>query len=222
MNVTPTIRSFPTEIFDYIIDYLHGDKESLCRCAFVCRTFLSSVRYHLFRTVRLHSHNCCGFLDLLRHAPSVAGYIQVVKLHVIGSKLSQPAYHRPVERATLQDMFWTPLFRLLPTPLDSVIGLEIEGVAFTTVHVEWFHTTFPNVNSLRLNRCPMNSVGQLCKLQAGFSRLKTAIFRDCSIIPHQPASPIPGGTLGRLEAGRSVIRSAPCSPSLALQITSVA
>lgn len=39
---------FPVEIVDYIIDFLHKDKNSLSSCALVSRAFVASSQYHLF------------------------------------------------------------------------------------------------------------------------------------------------------------------------------
>lgn len=55
----------PQEICDIIIDYAHKDPQVLATCGLVCRSWVASSRYHLFRSVDLADNNMPGFLDLL-------------------------------------------------------------------------------------------------------------------------------------------------------------
>lgn len=43
---------FPQEIFDMVIDYLHGDLPALKECSLVCRSWLTSSSLHLLESVR--------------------------------------------------------------------------------------------------------------------------------------------------------------------------
>ncbi|CAL1710400.1 unnamed protein product [Somion occarium] len=43
----------PQEIIDYVIDFLHDDKPSLCCCALLSWAWLESSRYHLFGIIRI-------------------------------------------------------------------------------------------------------------------------------------------------------------------------
>ncbi|KAH8092535.1 hypothetical protein BXZ70DRAFT_459070 [Cristinia sonorae] len=50
--VTPLPR-LPPELMDYIIDHLHKSSKELKVLGLVCRAWLISTRYHLFRTIRV-------------------------------------------------------------------------------------------------------------------------------------------------------------------------
>ncbi|KAF8218049.1 hypothetical protein K438DRAFT_1747287 [Mycena galopus ATCC 62051] len=59
---------YPTELHDYIIDYLHNDKYALFACSLVCRAWSTSSRYQLFQnacTIRVHRGNFREFCELL-------------------------------------------------------------------------------------------------------------------------------------------------------------
>ncbi|KAF7299666.1 hypothetical protein HMN09_00972000 [Mycena chlorophos] len=58
--------SLPQELHDYIIDFLHLQRQSLCSCSLVCKAWLPSSRYHLFThsTVRVHRNNLNSFLEM--------------------------------------------------------------------------------------------------------------------------------------------------------------
>lgn len=62
-NVTPV--EIPLELIDNIMDHLHDDKHTLTRSSLVCRAWLPSTRYHLFRSVFLQSHTAGRFLALV-------------------------------------------------------------------------------------------------------------------------------------------------------------
>jgi hypothetical protein len=54
------------ELFDIIIDYLHGEKHALAACALVCSQFLPTSRYHLFGNLFVFAHRADAFVELLR------------------------------------------------------------------------------------------------------------------------------------------------------------
>ncbi|KAI0797489.1 hypothetical protein C8Q75DRAFT_3323 [Abortiporus biennis] len=56
----------PSEIFDLIIDILHGDISSLCSCSLVCKAWLTRSQFNLFETTCIwHCHDDEGSnLDL--------------------------------------------------------------------------------------------------------------------------------------------------------------
>ncbi|EMD30984.1 hypothetical protein CERSUDRAFT_60622, partial [Gelatoporia subvermispora B] len=45
--------TFPPELTDRVIDYLHDDNTALGNCGLVCRAWLPSSRMHLFRHTKL-------------------------------------------------------------------------------------------------------------------------------------------------------------------------
>ncbi|KAE9397746.1 hypothetical protein BT96DRAFT_822927, partial [Gymnopus androsaceus JB14] len=44
---------YSPELFDAIIDFLHNDTEALFRCSLVCRSWVPTTRYHLFRCIHI-------------------------------------------------------------------------------------------------------------------------------------------------------------------------
>jgi len=74
---------FPSELIDYIIDYLHDSPSTLRVCACVCRAWVAPSRFHLFyrceiaptrtRTVSLQT---CQLLECLQGSPDIAFYIR--------------------------------------------------------------------------------------------------------------------------------------------------
>jgi hypothetical protein len=45
---------FPSELYDYTIDYLHNDRPTLYTCSLVCADWLPSSRHHLFTRIEHH------------------------------------------------------------------------------------------------------------------------------------------------------------------------
>ncbi|KAI0786724.1 hypothetical protein C8Q75DRAFT_264148 [Abortiporus biennis] len=71
------IESFPQELLDHIIDFLHDDKKALCTCSLICRSFLQTARYHLWRSLHITTRTEPSdkttfrqFLDHLQSSPS--------------------------------------------------------------------------------------------------------------------------------------------------------
>jgi len=49
-----TMPALPNEVQDRILDFLHDDKLALKACALVCRTWVPTSRFHLFRQIQLY------------------------------------------------------------------------------------------------------------------------------------------------------------------------
>lgn len=63
----------PPELFDETLDHLWDDPKALQACSLTCRSWVPTVRLHLFRTIRLHSpSSCADFAALLHVSPSIA------------------------------------------------------------------------------------------------------------------------------------------------------
>ncbi|KAJ7864564.1 hypothetical protein B0H13DRAFT_1464616, partial [Mycena leptocephala] len=61
----------PPELWDAILDHLHGDPDALCVAALVCRTWVPTSRWHLFESVVL-SPKCAAraaYLNALLASP---------------------------------------------------------------------------------------------------------------------------------------------------------
>lgn len=56
---------FPPEIFETIIDFLHGDVPSLATCGLVCTEWNAASRFHLFSTLELASFDLDRALEVI-------------------------------------------------------------------------------------------------------------------------------------------------------------
>lgn len=83
----PSLRSFPPELHDRIIDLSFDDKPTLLTCSLVCREWRVTSQYHLFRTVQVrHPSALSSFNDFLQDSPHVRGSVR--DLSLCGSNLS--------------------------------------------------------------------------------------------------------------------------------------
>ncbi|KIJ40918.1 hypothetical protein M422DRAFT_780573 [Sphaerobolus stellatus SS14] len=57
--------TFPPELFDAIVDFLHDDIPSLCKCGLVCWQWNEVSRFHLFSAVSLGAHNVDRALQVI-------------------------------------------------------------------------------------------------------------------------------------------------------------
>lgn len=81
-----------SELTDYIIDFLHDDPHTLQCCSFVCRSWLPSCRFHLFREITLlpheyhgfrksqNRHPCDNLFALIQESPHIATNVR--ELHI--------------------------------------------------------------------------------------------------------------------------------------------
>src|ERR1700761_3535360 len=79
-NSKPT---FPPELFDWIIGQIHDDLSLLLTCSLVCRSWLASSRYHIFRykVVTLRPRNVQAFVRLITSPSStIHPYIRTIEL----------------------------------------------------------------------------------------------------------------------------------------------
>ncbi|KAJ7698609.1 hypothetical protein B0H17DRAFT_927350, partial [Mycena rosella] len=62
----------PPELFDIIIGHVQDDIHVLAMCGLVCRSWLASSRYHIFKAtpVALRPGNTQAFIELVVHPSS--------------------------------------------------------------------------------------------------------------------------------------------------------
>ena len=74
--------TFPAEIYNMIIDYLHEDKESLISCAIVCKAWVNTSRSHLFATFKSSpkKSTCAALARFFNGSPDVVCYIRKLVL----------------------------------------------------------------------------------------------------------------------------------------------
>jgi hypothetical protein len=75
--MTPII---PLELWDWIIDHLHDDERALSTCGLVCRSWISSSRFHLFRTIQLSKFDIKTSLALCAPGSTIPPYVRALEM----------------------------------------------------------------------------------------------------------------------------------------------
>ena len=71
----------PPELTDRIVDFLHDDQATLQCCSLTCRSWLATVRYHLYYAISLENIRLSrAFASLLNRAPSLGRYVREMNL----------------------------------------------------------------------------------------------------------------------------------------------
>ena len=65
------------ELTDTVIDFLHGDRSSLCACALVSKSCLPSARYHLFSDIVVNAFNFPSFHSLIESTLTLRHWCRV-------------------------------------------------------------------------------------------------------------------------------------------------
>ena len=81
------------ELIDTVIDFLHGDRSSLCACALVSKSCLPSARYHLFSDIVVNAFNFPSFHSLIESTSHIAPLVQGLTVRGRDS-LSKSPHHR--------------------------------------------------------------------------------------------------------------------------------
>ncbi|OCH84593.1 hypothetical protein OBBRIDRAFT_798936 [Obba rivulosa] len=82
-------RTFPAELFDNVIDFLHDDRDALKNCSLTCHSWLPSAGYHIFGTIRLVGYSypndlprLGNFLQLLRANSRLGLFVRSLDVHL--------------------------------------------------------------------------------------------------------------------------------------------
>ncbi|KAG6917874.1 hypothetical protein DXG01_000644 [Tephrocybe rancida] len=113
----------PTELVDYIIDFLYDCNPALQACSLVSRTWVQSSRLHLFRNLDLddtdtskaaqNSLRILRLRDLLRASPLLAQYIKDLNIR------------HGADEATGVGILGNPNLPFIFTALSSLVSLKI-------------------------------------------------------------------------------------------------
>lgn len=164
----PYLPLLPQEIFDIIIDYAHSDVELLATCSRVCRSWVSSSRFHLFSTVEVRQNNVAGFLDLLG-SPGVTflRYINDVRLEkdsgagpaddvwdIVAAHCSRNPHLISARSLTLFGNFasiWMTMSTYGHISFPTLTTLTLQDVEFPAIdHVYEFISSFTQLERLAL------------------------------------------------------------------------
>ncbi|KAI0689968.1 hypothetical protein BC835DRAFT_218388 [Cytidiella melzeri] len=192
----PTPRHFPSEIVDHITDHLWDDKTSLAACTLVCKQWLFSATFHLFRTLTLCDdvHFCLfrEFIGMLcLNSPRTFGHC-VRALHLQSSPPGQET---------------TPLIEINLHLLATIILAcpRLEHLQLTRVRWSRQHTNdyppivAPSITTLSLTYRSSHFLPDFTGIFAWFPNLRACVL-DGGYIPtlesyNQPgrkhADPIP-------------------------------
>lgn len=166
-NLNLQSPTFPQEIFDTFIDFLHQNPSALRECARVSRSWLPRSRFHTFRSVELNCGNVEAFCELVK-SPHVT-FLQNVQ-H-FGYSCHIPGYASPVGPGGLTTS-WTKILPLLP-PMKRVTSLGLRCLTFDTPHptTPTLSTIFPKVHTLELYATRFEFRQDLLNLISGWPTL---------------------------------------------------
>lgn len=181
------VPELPPELLDIIIDYGYSDRRMLATCALVCKAWLQSSRYHLFRTTVIRGNpgnDLKHFIDLLDSELNTFGdHIQHLTLCEY-DRLPQD----PIEPQDGRPVIWTAIAHhtLCLVCMPSVTSLTISTDRLL-VHRRFIktplHSLFPNVRDLAVKGVRFESSAQLMETISSFLCLEriTSLMFACRL-----------------------------------------
>ncbi|KAI0788540.1 hypothetical protein C8Q75DRAFT_734247 [Abortiporus biennis] len=167
------IYTIPSELNDYIIDFLHDDPKSLSSCSTTCRAWLPASRYHLFYRIVLTSPKIiASFRELAGDAKAIGTLVRELHLSTTDSKPVEQQELSPKENAAIFNNAFSSLIALETLQLTSLII----GAALQSNLV--FH--FRSVTRLTLHYCHFPTFGSFVQLFRSFPNVKTLALRGVS------------------------------------------
>jgi hypothetical protein len=145
------IPTFPAELTDRIIDFLHSDKDALSSCSLVCKSWLPSSRYHC--SLCISSRNVDSFVKLLDSPIStIAKYAHCLELqpstHII-DRITPYLGSITARSLVLWNEGWGPHRKLGDDVLKWCVRLtdiDIDNPSFSTA--EEFFGFFASLHSM--------------------------------------------------------------------------
>lgn len=154
----------PSEISDAIIDHLHADTPTLKLCALVCKRWLPSSRFHLFRAIALHPYNYHKFFAAMESSEGT------LALYIRHLTLSEGTAGLIAGREWVEEP--GVLSRLAKLP--EVRTLRIEGMSWDELKDEsrkHFAGGFPKLADLMVRFTCFSSFKQLLEIICGHQHL---------------------------------------------------
>ncbi|KAF7298814.1 hypothetical protein MIND_00829000 [Mycena indigotica] len=158
----------PPELHDYVIDFLHDHRPSMCSCSLVCKAWLSSSRYHLFRnsTLRVTRWNFEKFL----HFSSANGIHEHIGRLDLESHIIDEVFHH--SEPTLQ--FNNDLKRFVNLPAVHYLRLHYHHDVFASTIGKAITENFGNIKELEFSSVHIDSFGtilEICQTLPSLRRL---------------------------------------------------
>ncbi|GJE87620.1 F-box protein [Phanerochaete sordida] len=167
--------ALPNELSDYIVDFLHDDRQSLKSCSLTCRSWYPAARFHLYDRVYLSSPAAaCTLQELLHESPYVGQFTQ----HLVMAKVAPQATPDPHKDNGQEPALrtWEPLFSALPNVHQLGISwLEID-IAFQSALLH----NFVQTTELTLQYCRFPSFGGFASVLHSFPSLQQCTLRGIS------------------------------------------
>ena len=151
--------TLPNEVQDRILDFLHDDKPTLEACALVCRAWVPTSRFHLFRQIQLYPDTADTAMAIFRnphctirscfHVEAWANFNSSAAITAVLQYLST--------RFPPSSLFlgrWSIPTTATFTPLPSIEYLELYSVHLKHPHsLDDLLVNFQNVRELHIKRC---------------------------------------------------------------------
>ena len=133
---------FPPEIFDLIIDHLHGDRNTLKQCSLVSKSWVPRTQKHLFSEVRFGSCRQLGNLGYAFPDSKGSPTRHTDSLDAGDLPIYAPAYCK-LDHEWLRSLF--PNVTRFHVTVGGTVDRQL-----TDPHCLQFHRLFPAVTSLSL------------------------------------------------------------------------
>lgn len=127
-------KHLPQELIDYIIGYLHGDRDTLLSCSRVSRSWLPSAQAHLFHSVTIGpGQELQQFISFITVSPYLCRHI--VRISVDGRSPANPLSPTPIIPYELSEM--PQLQELNPVQIQTFISLFpcLQAIELKYVHL---------------------------------------------------------------------------------------
>lgn len=152
----------PTELLDYVIDFLHDDTAALRNCSLVCHAFVSSARFHLFQDVTIKQWTFSRAMDLFTDkSPELATYIRRLRFET-GLK-DVEAMQRKVDGSEPHKKT-AEFFTALAPLAHNVLDLTLRAVPIDKDSLEQLSSNFPKMTSFTVSDCWFRSFSDVDKV----------------------------------------------------------
>ncbi|KAF5378513.1 hypothetical protein D9615_007150 [Tricholomella constricta] len=143
----------PHELIDWIIDHLHDDRAALSACCFVCKAWLASSRYHLFKDICLNYY--CD--DILALPPPSMFAVAARRLTLSNKKFLPPGIEHFSSINSFYLVVLTPnadMLTRIPLLFSRITLLELNQVRFDSfAHMVQLICALPNLETLTQHIC---------------------------------------------------------------------
>ena len=151
----------PQELVEYIIDFLHDDKNTLVQACLVAKAWVHPARVHLCETVRITGRKLLEPSNL-SYLLLLCKYIKVLEFAWPRSTINLSPLLDCFERSELHTLtLWawelsreTAVQSLSRFPCSFVTTLEILNVAPTSIAPSLLLSSFPNIDYLTISVYP--------------------------------------------------------------------